>query len=180
VIVQSNAVAWETSLDQARERARRERKALLLDFRADPTSPACLAMDSVAYLDPQVVTFLHRHVVPVRLVRIHQGAGRRYDAKPVPITDLGDRGEGPHYRVDGFVSPKDFVARLGLGRYRFDRHEFAEAVHHFQDLADRYEGTRAAAQAFVWLGVARFKQSIEPAQPRPTGAKLYIGDAVGG
>jgi outer membrane protein assembly factor BamD (BamD/ComL family) len=80
--------------------------------------------------------------------------------------------------VDGFVSPEDFVAQLGLGlgRYRFDRREYVAAIRHFEEVAGRHEGTPAAAQALFWLGFARFKQSTEPQQ----GEERFREDSVFG
>jgi len=174
VIVQSRGVLWEASLDQARERARREGKALLLDFRTAPPSPVCLAMDTGTYLHPEVMAFLRRYFVPVRVVRAQQPGTVGW----APAIVVGDGERGPHYRVDGFESPADFIAQLGLGlgRYRFDRHEFAAAIGHFEEVADRHEGTQAAAQALFWLGIARFKQSTESARPPSSGAELRRED----
>jgi len=181
VVVQSNGIAWEASLDEARERAHREGKALLLDFRTAPPTPTSLAVDNVTYLNPRVVAFIRRHVVPVMVVsRANPAASSGDEGCRAPIVIVGDGEGGPHYRVEGFLSPVDFIAQLGLGlgRYRFDRHEYAEAIRHFEEVADRHEDTQAAAQALFWLGVARYKQSTEPSQTRSNGEKLLKGGSV--
>ena len=161
MIAQANGVAWEVSLDKARERARREGKALLLDFRVGAASPGDAAIDAPTYRHPQVAAFVREHLVPVKVFvggpsdAAGSGPGR------TPVVAVGGGGGGPHYRVDAFLPPEDFVAQLalGLGRYRFDRREYAEAARCFEDAARQRPGTATAAQALFWLGVARHSLS---------------------
>lgn len=53
-----------------------------------------------------------------------------------------------------------------------DRRQFAEAAERFEEVAERHSGTDAGAQALYWLGVARYKQSKDAAQLRPSWQRL--------
>jgi len=155
-------VCWEVSLDAARERANKEGKALLLDFRTASTAPAGAAIDIVTYPDPRVASFIRQHFVAVRMaLRAEPEATTCFEASRGPVIVVGGGGGEVHYRVDGTLPPEEFVAQLGLGlgRHWLDRQEFAEAIGHFREVADRHKGTRAAAQALFWLCVVQFEQA---------------------
>lgn len=174
MVAQPDAVAWEASLDRARARAREEGKALLLDFRVAFDPPAYPAVDRMVYPHPGVASFIRLHFVPVRVrVEARPGTTTLGGGTRAPIILVGGGGRGAHYRVDGSLPADDFVAQLGLGlgRYRFDRQEFAEAIHRFEEVANRHEGTQAAGQAYFWLGLARYKQSTLGRSPSPEARK---------
>jgi hypothetical protein len=170
MVVQSDKITWQASLDVARERARQEGKALLLDFRAAPSSAPSVVIDTVPYPDPRVASFIRQYFVAVRVaLRSQLDVATCSEAGRGPVLVLGGGGGEVHYRVDGTLPPEEFVAQLGLGlgRYRLDRQEFAEAIGHFREVADRYTGTRAAAQALLWLCVAQYAQATDRSQLQP-------------
>lgn len=162
---QPDGVAWEESLEQARRRARAEGQALLLDFR--PRADA----DAAAYREPQAAAFIEQHFVPVKVF---------VGGRPA-VAAVGGGGDEAHYCVDVCLSPEEFVAQLGLGlgRYRFDRREFAEAARCFEEVVARRPGTPTAAQALFWLGVALYNQSLFGPGPCPSAhGPSHHGEAV--
>jgi hypothetical protein len=165
---QSDGVAWEASLDQARRRACAEGKALLLDFQAGPA--ADVAAGARTFREPRVASFIEEHFVPVKVII----------AGP-PVVAVGGGGDEVHYSVDVLLPPDEFVAQLslGLGRYHFDLDEFAEAARCFEDVVARRRGTPTAAQALFWLGIARYNQSLGGPGPRPSARwPSHHGDSV--
>jgi hypothetical protein len=159
VVGQSDGVSWEASLALARERARTEGKPLLIDLRSAPATTASLWLDTVTYRHPRVASLISEHFVPVKVAVTEKGeVANRYGANRGPAIIVGGGGGEPHYCVNGRVSPEEFIAqlRLALGRYRFDRGEFAQAVRHFEQVVHCHAATGAAVQALFWLGLAEY------------------------
>ena len=170
MLVQTDLVTWQASLGLARDRARKEGKALLLDFRAASPSAPSVVIDTVTYSDPRIVAFIRQHFVAVQVtLRSQREVETDSEASRGPVLVVGGGGGEVHYRVDGTLPPEEFVAQLelSLGRYRLDRGEFVEAIAHFREVADQHKCTRAAAQALLWLCVTQYAQSTGKA-PRTT------------
>jgi hypothetical protein len=132
-------------------------------------------MDTVTYPDSRVASFVGQHFVPVKIpVREQPDIAAAYDVVWTPSVVVGDEAGKAHFRIEGYLPPEDFIAQLalGLGRYEFDRQQFAGAIHHFEEVARRHRGSDAGAQALYWLGVARYKQSKDPSQLRPSWDEL--------
>jgi hypothetical protein len=126
-------------------------------------------MDTVTYPDSRVAQFIEQHFVAAR-VRVKDNAElvKVYLVGWTPnVVVLDDTGH-IHYRVEGFLPPHDFIARLALGdgKYRLNRKQFARAAEQFEQVAQRHSGTEAGAEALYWLGVARYKETHDAAQLR--------------
>ena len=162
MVGQSSGIPWEASLEQARERAWKEGKPLLIDFRSAPDSSASVWLDTVTYADRRVASFISQHFVPIRVVvDAKTGVAARRAVPHGPAVIVGGGGREAHYRVDPHLSPEEFSdqLRLGLGRYRFDQHEFAEAIRYFQKVLNCHATSETAFQALFWLGLAQYMQS---------------------
>lgn len=134
-----------------------------------------MAMDTVTYPDSRVSAFVRQHFIPVKIpVREQPEVAASYDVVWTPNVVVADEAGKAHFRIEGYLPPTDFLAQLalGLGRYDLDRQQFAGAIHHFEEVARRHPGSDAAAQALYWLGVARYKDSKDPAQLRPSWEEL--------
>lgn len=132
-------------------------------------------MDTVTYPEPRVAHFLNQYFIPVK-VRIKEDpklAGQ-YLVSWTPNVVLADAQGRIHHRVDGYLPPEDFLAclALGVGRYLLNRERFAQAAERFEEVAQRHQGSDAGAEALYWLGVARYKQSDDVAQLRPSWQRL--------
>ena len=128
-----------------------------------------MAMDTVTYPDARVASFVKQHFVPAKvMVREQPDVASAHGVIWTPNVVLADPAGKEFHRVEGYLPPEDFVAQLalGVGRADLERNRFAQAAHHFQEVARRHKGTDAAAQALYWLGVASYKQSHDPAQLR--------------
>jgi len=132
-------------------------------------------MDTVTYPDSRVSQFLHMHFVPVKVsLKDDPEPVREYAVRWTPTVVIADDGGRGHDRIEGYLPPEDFVARLslGVGKLRLFHGEFAQASQRFEEVADRHRGSEAGAEALYWLGVVRYKQSQDLAQLRPIWQQL--------
>ncbi|HKB02724.1 MAG TPA: hypothetical protein VKD90_10920 [Gemmataceae bacterium] len=124
-------------------------------------------MDTVTYPDPRVAEFASSHFVTVRVtVKTSRALVEEYLVSWTPNVVIADDRGRVHYRIEGFLSPDDFIAHLslGLGRFLLDRRQFDEAAERFEEVARRHHNTDAGAEAQYWIGVARYKASHDPAR----------------
>ena len=132
-------------------------------------------MDTVTYPDERVTSFVRQHFIPLKvLIKEKPDIAAGYDVNWTPSVVIGDETGKAHYRIEGYLPPTDFTGQLalGLGRYELARQQFPQAVHHFEEVAQRHRGSDTGAQGLYWLGVARYKQSKDPAQVKPSWDKL--------
>jgi hypothetical protein len=132
-------------------------------------------MDTVTYPDERVRTFIAQHFIPAKvMVREQPDAAAKWDVNWTPNVVIGDESGKVSHRVEGYLPAVDFVAQLALGlaQYQLDHQQFPQAIHHFEEVARRHQGTEAAAQALYWLGVANYKNSKDPGQLRPSWDRL--------
>jgi hypothetical protein len=129
-------------------------------------------MDTVTYPDPRVAPFLRAHFVPVKVpVKQNRDLAEQYQVSWTPNVVIADERGTVHERIEGFLPPAEFVARLslGAGKYHLHRNEFDRAKERFEEVARRHHGTAAGAEALYWLGVAAYKQSHDPSALRTAG-----------
>jgi hypothetical protein len=132
-------------------------------------------MDTVTYPDHHVAHFIEEHFIPARVeVKKDPQLMKEYYVAWTPTIVLTNERGTVHYRVEGFLQPRDFVARLslGAGRYHLDRQKFDQAAGRYEEVAARHPGTNVGAEALYWLGVARYKQSHDPSQLRAAWQRL--------
>jgi tetratricopeptide (TPR) repeat protein len=132
-------------------------------------------MDTVTYPDARVADMVQRDFIPVRVkVKEDRQLTGDYLVTWTPNVVVADERGRVHYRIEGYVPPEEFMARLalGLGRFRFNRGQFDRARERFEEVARRHGGTDAGAEAQYWLGVTRYKESHDPAQLRPSWDQL--------
>jgi tetratricopeptide (TPR) repeat protein len=132
-------------------------------------------MDTVTYPDQHVAHFIAEHFVPARVrVKDDPQLVKEYFVSWTPNVVIADENGKVHYRIEGFHHPHEFVAKLslGAGRYHLNRQEFDRAAERFEEVSQRHAGTDAGAEALYWLGVAKYKQSHDPAQLRESWQRL--------
>jgi hypothetical protein len=132
-------------------------------------------MDTVTYPDPRVAEFIVGHFVPAK-VRVKENPRLVEDylvAWTPNVVIADDRGK-VHPRVEGYLPPDEFLARLsmGIGKFWLNRKQFDGARDRFEEVARRHARTEAGAEALYWLGVAQYKLAHDPAQLRPSWQRL--------
>jgi hypothetical protein len=124
-------------------------------------------MDTVTYPDDHVAHFIEEHFIPARVrTKDNPQLMKEYSVIWTPNVVITDDNGKVHHRIEGFLPPEDFLARLslGVGKFHLDRDEFDNAAERFQEIADRHHGTDAGAEALYWLGVAHFKKSHDKSE----------------
>jgi len=119
-------------------------------------------MDTVTYPDVRVAEFIEKHFAPVRIVvRENRELANEHLVSWTPNVVIGDDRGRVHYRIEGYLPPVEFLARLSLGVGKFDLNfaKLVEAAERFEEVAQRHAQTEAGAEALYWLGIARFKKS---------------------
>src|SRR5207237_2709981 len=99
----------------------------VLDFSAAPDCRGCVAMDTATYPDERVAQFIADHFVPARVkVKQHPTVAEEYLVSWTPNVVIVDDAGKVHDRVEGYLPPEQFLARLalGLGKYWLHRKEF--------------------------------------------------------
>jgi hypothetical protein len=129
--------------------------------------------------DERVVRFVTENFIPAR-VHVKDDAeafkryGERYNAHWTPtVLELDPNGE-ELYRVEGFLPVDDFLAQLMLGRAHIDfkQEKWANAEKRFREIVEKLPNSDAAAEAFYWAGVSRYKATKDAAALKET-AKAF-------
>jgi len=127
------------------------------------------------YTNPQVIEFVTRHTVPVRVhARENHEAfaalGDRFDAHWTPTTLLVDAGGTERHRIEGFLPADQFLPQLALGvaKAAFARKDYAAAERLYRDVVDRYANSDAAPEAQYWAGVSRYRATNDAAALKDT------------
>ena len=97
-------------------------------------------MDTVTYPDHHVAHFIEEHFIPARvLTKDNPQLLKEYFVAWTPNIVITDEHGKVHYRVEGFLQPQDFVAKLslGAGRYHLNRQEYDQAAERFEAVAER-------------------------------------------
>ena len=121
-------------------------------------------MDAVTYSDPDVIKFIGRNMVPLRVHYREQPLSTDFKVNGTPTVVTLDPDGKEHHRTVGFLPPEDFVpsVMLGIAKARFDHEEFNEAAGVLDRLLAVYPRSEAAPEAIYYQGLSRFKQTADP------------------
>jgi thiol-disulfide isomerase/thioredoxin len=167
-------IAWhgQGDVEDALERARREDRAVLVDFWS-PGCKGCQAYERETYPDADVAAFLNERFVAIKynthqpsadLKRLTGTTALLWTPTLVVLTPQLREVR----RMVGFLSPDELLAELGiaLGLADLARQRYPEAAARFAPVA--HTDLPTAAEALYWLGVAEFYRggkSIAPLAP---------------
>ncbi len=132
-------------------------------------------MDTVTYPDSRVAQFIAEHFIPVEVrVKDNPRLVEEYLVAWTPNVLILDDAGKVHYRIEGYLPPEAFLARvsLGIGKYWLHGKYFEAARERFEEVATRHARTNAGAEALYWLGVAQYRLAHDPGQLRPSWQRL--------
>ncbi|HEY8484079.1 MAG TPA: thioredoxin family protein [Longimicrobiales bacterium] len=145
-------IAWETDLEAALARARKERKPVFLEFIKDPC-PECDRLNADTFSDPRVQAEITGRFIPLRLnLRRDRDAVRRYNLFWTPtLYFLDPHGEARAESV-GYLPPDELLPLLDYGEAHvvLRRGKFLRAAELFDLLVERYPTSGLAAEALYW------------------------------
>jgi len=115
-------------------------------------------MDAVAYIDPQVISFVNSNLIPLRLAAADPVLGPKYRVKWTPTLLLLDADGVEHYRTLGFYPPEDLIPSLllGMGKAHFNLPDRPAACGCFQRIIKDYPKSQQAPEAVYLNGVSLY------------------------
>ncbi len=121
-------------------------------------------MNAVAYIDPQVISFITENLIPVRLMADDPVFGPRFKIKWTPSLLILDSDGNEHYRTLGFYPPSDLIPSLllGMGKTYFDQANRPAAISLFQRVITEYPKNSLAPEAVYMKEVSNFIQTHDP------------------
>jgi hypothetical protein len=118
-------------------------------------------MDAVAYIDPNVISFINENLIPLRLEAADPILGPRYRVKWTPTLMILDKEGGEQYRTLGFYPPEELIPSLllGMGKARFNQPDRPAACNCFERIIADFPKSSLAPEAVYLMGVARYIES---------------------
>lgn len=149
-----SGISFERDYERAVQRAQKENRPLMIDFRAEWCS-WCHRLDKTTYKDPSVVELVKGTFIAVKVDTegdgIEVGVTRRYDVRDLPTIVFVTPSGIPVHRVDGFQGPGQFPATLERAR------ESAKTVMSYEDALKSEPDDPLALSA---LGSHLFERSL--------------------
>ncbi len=150
----AGGVPFEKSYEKALRRAKKEQRALMIDFRADWCS-WCHRLDKTTYKDDRVAEIVAESFVAVKIdtegSRAETAIAARYAVRDLPTIIFTSPSGVLVHRVDGFQGPGQFPATLELAR------SLAVKVMSYEDTLDKNADD---ALALFMLGSHLFERSL--------------------
>lgn len=121
-------------------------------------------MDAVSYPNAKVIECIESNVVALQLKSDALPYAKDYNVRWTPNLLILDHEGREHHRIIGFLPPTELVPALllGVGKLRFDRNEFDQAVSVFDKVVNEYSYTNSAPEAVFFRGVTLYKGTHEP------------------
>jgi hypothetical protein len=115
-------------------------------------------MDAVAYIDPEIISFVNGNLIPLRLAAADPVLGPKYRVKWTPTLLLLDADGVEQYRTLGFYPPKDLIPSLllGMGKTCFNRPDRPAACGYFQRIMNDFPKNPLAPEAVFLNGVSLY------------------------
>jgi hypothetical protein len=165
-----HTIQWETVFERSLGKATADNKPVFLNF-FNPQSIDCQKMDEATYSDEAVIEFMNHNVVPLRIATDERPTAEKFNIHSTPALLLLDPDGKEHPpRTIGFLEAEELISSmlLGIGKMRYDRSEFKEAINSFATLLAKHPEDDFAPEATFLTGVSRFKSTLNPLALRET------------
>lgn len=168
-----SSIEWQTTLGYAEDSANSSRKPILFYY-FDPECIGCQQMDVVTYSSQEVVSFVNKYLVPLRIDVDKKASYDKYNAIWTPTLLILDYQSHEVQQTIGFLEPDKFIAlmHLGIAKVHFTVGEFDAANVHLKRLIDQYPESSAVPEAMYFSGVNLYKQKNDPTQLKIAYEKL--------
>ncbi len=155
----TGGIDWLRDAEQARERALKERKTILIDVMKD-NCRGCDKLDTVTYPDPGVAAAVMSRFVPLKLnlFRSPRDVIRPLDVIWTPTILFADRRGTAHYRSVNFLPPALFLTLLDIGEANVDLRwsRTDHAIDLLQGAYQRDPGGLLAPEVLYHWGIATY------------------------
>jgi TolA-binding protein len=121
-------------------------------------------MDAVTYPNTEVINFLEKNMIAVRIPSENEKLMKQFNVKWTPTLITLDSNGKEHHRTVGFLPPEELIPSLllGMAKSYFETERFSEALKHLGLLLDVYPKSDAAPEATYLQGVCRYKDTHNP------------------
>jgi len=131
-------------------------------------------MDAVTYPKSEVVEFLNKIVVPVRIPSDAKPLADDFNLKWTPMLVVLDWNGREHQRTIGFLPPEELIPSilLGIAKTYFDLDQFGDAMAILDTIIADHVASAAAPEAVFLKGVCGYKSTHNPAPLKQAYEKL--------
>lgn len=155
-------VRWRSSLEEARDEARRDGKLVLI-YLWHHECGGSKTMEAETYPEDSVRGYIEEHFVPVRFNVLEQPeVAKRLDSGWTPTIIVEDAEGREHRRSEGYLDPKRFVGEASLAWLKdaVDRQDPEAAAGRSGETLERTGGDPAREpEALYWSAVAAYRVS---------------------
>lgn len=118
-------------------------------------------MDAVTYSSAQVIDFIHRNTIPLRLAYDHKPLSDSFKVEKTPCLIILDQDGNEQHRANGFQPPVEFIAaiRLGIAKTRYNRQSYDLAFQALNELLEDNPTSDSSAEAIYLRGLCRYKST---------------------
>jgi len=118
-------------------------------------------MDAVAYINPEVISFVNDTLIPLRIEASDKVLGPKYRVKWTPSLLILDADGAEHYRTLGFYPPQELIPSLllGVGKAKFNLPDRVAACVYFDRILNDFPRSSLAPEAVYLNGVSRYIES---------------------
>ncbi len=121
-------------------------------------------MDAVTYPNKNVIEFVDRNMIPVRVGSDERQLFNEFKIRFTPTLITLDASGTERQRTVGFMPPEELIPSLtlGIGKAHLERGEFTQAIPRFEKVVSEYPKSASAPEALFYLGAAQYQQTHEP------------------
>jgi hypothetical protein len=131
-------------------------------------------MDAVTYPKNEVVEFLNKAVIPLRIPSDAKPLADDFNLKWTPMLVVLDWNGKEHQRTVGFLPPEELIPSLllGIAKTHFDLDQFGDAMVMLDKILSDHGGSGAAPEAVFLKGVCGYKSTHNPSPLKQAYEKL--------
>jgi hypothetical protein len=121
-------------------------------------------MDAVTYPENNVIDFINKHVVPLRVAFDSQPLATDFKVRWTPALVILDQEGSAHQQTLGFFAPEELIPSmmLGIAKVHFDYDQYDNALATLHTLQADYPKSASIPEAIYLEGVSRYKHGNEP------------------
>jgi hypothetical protein len=118
-------------------------------------------MDAVAYINPEVISFVNDTLIPLRIEASDKVLGPKYRIKWTPSLLILDADGAEHSRTLGFYPPQELIPSLllGQGKAKFNLPDRVAACVYFDKVLNDFPHSSLAPEAVYFNGVSQYIES---------------------
>jgi tetratricopeptide (TPR) repeat protein len=121
-------------------------------------------MDAVTYPNENVIEFIQKNMIPLRVAFDAQPLATDFNLKWTPTLIALDADGKEHQRTVGFLPPEELIPSLllGIAKSYFDRERFSEALSTLDKLIKDHPNSDSVPEALYLQGVSKYKSTHNP------------------